>query len=118
MGGITPDGKVCGGAAVYNGVLIGATRFRKIRFIHTGPGEHGLLISRDARHVLVSNRNAGSVSVIAAASPRWCAPGGSPAADRCRGQRRPPARPAAASATARPAQPAAPAGVCAYIGPP
>jgi YVTN family beta-propeller protein len=35
-----------------------------VKFIRTGLGAHGLCISRDARSLYVSNRNAGTVSVI------------------------------------------------------
>jgi YVTN family beta-propeller protein len=79
---LSPDGKIFYVAdMIANGVwLIDAARFRKIGFIPTGLGAHGLLISRDARYVFVSNRNAGSISVIAAASRRvvhrWRIPGG------------------------------------------
>jgi YVTN family beta-propeller protein len=79
---LSPDGKVfCVADMIANGVwLIDATRFREIGFIHTGLGAHGLLISRDARYVFVSNRNDGSVSVIStaarAAVHRWRIPGG------------------------------------------
>jgi YVTN family beta-propeller protein len=67
-----------------NGVwLIDAKRFRKAGFIHTGRGAHGLLVTRDSKDLLVSNRNAGSVSVISFATRRvirtWHIPsGGSP----------------------------------------
>ena len=66
---LSPDGKIFYVAGmIANGVwLIGAANFRKMGFIHTGLGAHGLLISRDARHVFVSNRNEGSVSVISTA---------------------------------------------------
>ena len=79
---LSPDGKIFYVAdMIANGVwLIDATRFRKIGFIHTGLGAHGLLISRDARYVFVSNRNEGSVSVISTAANAvvhtWRIPGG------------------------------------------
>ncbi|HKB30583.1 MAG TPA: YncE family protein, partial [Streptosporangiaceae bacterium] len=79
---LSPDGKIFYIAdMIANGVWeIDATHFRKIGFIHTGLGAHGLLISRDARYVYVSNRNAGSVSVISAATRKvvhtWRIPGG------------------------------------------
>ena len=79
---LSPDGKMFYVAdMIADGVwLIDATRFREIGFIHTGLGAHGLLISRDARYVFVSNRNAGSVSVISAATRAvvhtWRIPGG------------------------------------------
>jgi YVTN family beta-propeller protein len=79
---LSPDGKIFYVAdMIADGVwLIDATHFRKIGFIHTGLGAHGLLISRDARHVFVSNRNEGSVSVISTATSavvhKWRIPGG------------------------------------------
>jgi YVTN family beta-propeller protein len=79
---LSPDGKLFYVAdMIANGVwLIDATHFRKIGFIHTGLGAHGLLISRDARFVFVSNRNEGSVSEISTASlavvHKWRIPGG------------------------------------------
>ena len=79
---LSPDGKVFYVAdMIANGVwLIDATRFREIGFIPTGLGAHGLLISRDARYLFVSNRNDGSVSVISTAARAvvhtWQIPGG------------------------------------------
>jgi DNA-binding beta-propeller fold protein YncE len=80
---LSPDGKIFYVAdMIANGVwLISATHFRKIGFIHTGLGAHGLLISRDARYVFVSNRNEGSISVISTATNAVVPSGGSPAAD-------------------------------------
>ncbi len=79
---LSPDGKIFYVAdMIANGVwLIDAAHFRKIGFIHTGAGAHGLLISRDARYVFVSNRDGGSVSVISTATDavvhKWRIPGG------------------------------------------
>jgi YVTN family beta-propeller protein len=79
---LAPDGKIFYVAdMIANGVwLIDAGSFRKVGFIHTGLGAHGLLISRDAADVFVSNRNAGSVSVISSATRAvvhtWRIPGG------------------------------------------
>ena len=66
---LSPDGTTFYVAdMIANGVwLIGASRFRKIGFIHTGLGAHGLPISSGARYLFVSNRNAGSISVISTA---------------------------------------------------
>jgi YVTN family beta-propeller protein len=44
--------------------LISAKTFRVMRFIATGADAHGLYPSRDARYLYVTNRGAGSVSVI------------------------------------------------------
>jgi YVTN family beta-propeller protein len=48
-----------------NGVsVIDAVRFVETRFIPTGQGAHGLYPSRDARWLYVTNRQAGTVSVL------------------------------------------------------
>jgi YVTN family beta-propeller protein len=51
-------------------------------FIPTGTGAHGLYPSRDARELYVTNRTAGTISVIDFATRRiiatWSIPGGSP----------------------------------------
>jgi DNA-binding beta-propeller fold protein YncE len=64
-----------------NGVwVIDATTFRETRFIATGRGAHGIYPARDAGRVFVSNRDAGSISVLDAVSLRpvatWRIPGG------------------------------------------
>jgi DNA-binding beta-propeller fold protein YncE len=38
--------------------------FRKVGFVHTGGGAHGLYPSRDARYLYVTNRSEGSISVL------------------------------------------------------
>jgi YVTN family beta-propeller protein len=57
-----------------------ATSLRIVGFIPTARGAHGLYVSRDARHLYVANRDAGSVSVIDFATRRvsatWTLPGG------------------------------------------
>jgi YVTN family beta-propeller protein len=79
---LSPDGKTFYVAdMIANGVwLVDATAFRIVGFVPTGLGAHGLLISRDARYIFVSNRNAGSVSVIStvtnAVVHTWRIPGG------------------------------------------
>jgi YVTN family beta-propeller protein len=66
----------------YGGVWeIDAATFQRVGFIATGPGAHGLYPSRDATRLYVSNRAAGSVSVISFAQRRVLATwtiGGSP----------------------------------------
>ncbi|HEY3541084.1 MAG TPA: hypothetical protein VGK79_00955 [Gaiellaceae bacterium] len=64
---LSPDGAVFYVADMNaNGVwLVDAARFRVLRFLHTGAGAHGLYPSRDARDLYVTNRMAGSISVIA-----------------------------------------------------
>jgi DNA-binding beta-propeller fold protein YncE len=64
-----------------NGVwLIDAHTFRKIRFVPTGRGAHGLYPSRDHRTLYVSNRDEGSISLISFRTRRpyrkWHIPGG------------------------------------------
>jgi YVTN family beta-propeller protein len=79
---ISPDGRVYYVADMMsNGVwMIDAHTLRKLGFIPTGMGAHGLYPSRDARVLYVSNRGEGSISVISFASRRviakWRLPGG------------------------------------------
>jgi len=51
-------------------------------FIPTGAGAHGLYVSRDSRVLYVTNRNAGTVSLLDFATNAvvrtWSIPGGSP----------------------------------------
>jgi len=60
--------------------LIDAGSFQQVGFVPTGKDAHGLYPSRDARSLYVTNRGAGSVSVIDFASRRpvalWEIPGG------------------------------------------
>src|SRR2546423_10367323 len=61
---------------------VAAAAFRGLRFRPTGAGAHGLYPSRNARDLYVTNRMAGSISVISFATRRivrtWHIPGGSP----------------------------------------
>ncbi len=64
-----------------NGVwVVDAHTLKVARFIHTGLGAHGLYPSRDGRQVYVSNRDAGTVSVLdavtLATAAVWRIPGG------------------------------------------
>jgi YVTN family beta-propeller protein len=63
---LSPDGRVLYTADQQNGGLweINPSSFRVIGFLHTGAGAHGLYPSRNARLMYVSNRTAGSVSVV------------------------------------------------------
>jgi DNA-binding beta-propeller fold protein YncE len=63
---LSPDGRVLYVADQQHAGLwvIDATRFRVIGFLPTGAGAHGLYPSRDARVMYVSNRAAGSISVV------------------------------------------------------
>jgi DNA-binding beta-propeller fold protein YncE len=79
---LSPDGKVFYVADMQaNGVwIVDANRMRKIGFIPTGAGAHGLYASRDSKDLYVSNRMGGSISVISFASRKvvdtWHIPGG------------------------------------------
>jgi DNA-binding beta-propeller fold protein YncE len=63
---LSPDGRVLYVADQLNGGLweISPLTFRVIGFLKTGAGAHGLYASRNARDLYVSNRAAGSISVI------------------------------------------------------
>jgi YVTN family beta-propeller protein len=79
---LSPDGRVFYVADMMgNGVwLIDARSFKRIGFIPTGVGAHGLYVSRDSRDLYVSNRGEGSISVISFAkqkvAEKWKLPGG------------------------------------------
>jgi YVTN family beta-propeller protein len=79
---LSPDGRVFYVADMMsNGVwLIDAHSFRKVGFVPTGAGAHGLYASRDSKRLFVSNRSEGSISVISFATRRvietWRLPGG------------------------------------------
>jgi DNA-binding beta-propeller fold protein YncE len=81
---LSPDGSEFYVADMIRGGvwLIDARTLRVARFIPTGAGAHGLYPSRDARHLYVSNRSAGTVSVLSFAHHRivttWRIPGGTP----------------------------------------
>jgi DNA-binding beta-propeller fold protein YncE len=81
---LSPNGHVFYVADLtYGGVWkFDARTFRKLGFIKTGAGAHGLYPSRDARNLYISNRSAGTVSVIRFSTGRvvrtWTIPGGSP----------------------------------------
>ena len=81
---LSPDGKVFYVADLtYGGVWVfGARSFRRLGFIATGPGAHGLYPSRDAKMLYVSNRSVGTISVLNFRTRRvqatWQIPGGSP----------------------------------------
>lgn len=81
---LSPDGRTFYVADLtYGGVwVIGARHFRLRGFIRTGTGAHGLYPSRDAKDLYVSNRGAGTISVIRFATKRitatWHIPNGSP----------------------------------------
>ena len=63
---LSPDGRTLYAADQLSGGLweINPSAFRVIGFLKTGAGAHGLYPSRDARFMYVSNREAGSISVV------------------------------------------------------
>jgi YVTN family beta-propeller protein len=79
---LSPDGKLFYVADMARGGvwIVDADRMRKVGFIPTGAGAHGLYVSRDSRYLYVSNRMEGSVSVISFATRKavhkWRIPGG------------------------------------------
>jgi YVTN family beta-propeller protein len=79
---ISPDGKVFFIADLTeNGVwVVDAKSMRTLKFIPTGAGAHGLWVTRDAKRLIVSNRGAGTFSVISFATRKvirtWRIPGG------------------------------------------
>jgi YVTN family beta-propeller protein len=81
---LAPDGSVFYVADMMAGGvwLVDANSLKKVGFIATGEGAHGLYVSRDSRDLYVSNRSEGSVSVISFAKRKiletWPIPGGSP----------------------------------------
>jgi len=60
--------------------LVDGPTLRVRRFLHTGQGAHGLYVTRDSRHLLITNRGEGSISVLDFATntlvDRWRIPGG------------------------------------------
>jgi YVTN family beta-propeller protein len=63
---LSPDGRTLYVADQLSGGLweINPSTFRVIGFLHTGAGAHGLYPSRNARVMYVSNRSAGTISVV------------------------------------------------------
>jgi len=79
---LSPDGRIFYVADMAaNGLhLIDGERFKKIGFIPTGRGTHGLYTSRDSRYLYISNRGEGSISLLDFNARRvvekWKLPGG------------------------------------------
>src|SRR5262249_8612734 len=79
---LSPDGSIFFVADMFRGGVweIDAAHMRVLGFIATGGGAHGLYTSRDARYLYVTNRDAGSISLISFRSLRvvaaWRIPGG------------------------------------------
>jgi YVTN family beta-propeller protein len=63
---LSPDGRVFYVADMAAGGvwLVNARTFKKAGFLPTGAGAHGLYASRDSRFLYVSNRDAGTVSLV------------------------------------------------------
>jgi len=63
---LSPNGRTLYTADQQNGGAweIDPFRFRVIGFVHTGAGAHGLYPSRDASLMYISNRTAGTISVL------------------------------------------------------
>jgi len=81
---LSPDGSIFYVADMLAGGvwLVDGSRLHIVGFVHTGGGAHGLYPSRNARFLYVTNRTAGTISVISFATRRvvktWTIPGGSP----------------------------------------
>jgi YVTN family beta-propeller protein len=81
---LSPDGRVFYVADMAAGGIweVNGNSFKVTGFIRTGAGAHGLYPSRDARFLYISNRTAGTISVLSFATRRvvatWTIPGGSP----------------------------------------
>jgi YVTN family beta-propeller protein len=81
---LSPDGRTFYVADMSGGGvwLIDAATLRIETFIRTGAGAHGLYPSRDALHLYITNRAAGTVSVMSFATHRitatWHIPNGTP----------------------------------------
>ena len=79
---ISPDGKTFYIADMAsNGVwIMPADNFGKFTFLRTGLGTHGLYVTRDAKTLLITNREEGSVSVLRFSDnkliAKWIIPGG------------------------------------------
>jgi YVTN family beta-propeller protein len=79
---ISPDGRTWYVADMHtSGIwLLNGDRFSRPRFMRTGDGAHGLYVSRDSRHLYITNRGEGSVSLLDFRTNRlvakWRLPGG------------------------------------------
>jgi len=79
---ISPDGKTFYIADMAsNGLwIMPADHFGKFTFLRTGLGTHGLYVTRDAKTLLITNREEGSVSVLRFTDnkliAKWMIPGG------------------------------------------
>ncbi|MCW2938055.1 MAG: beta-propeller repeat protein [Actinomycetia bacterium] len=81
---LSPDGAVfyVSDMAAGGVWVVDAVRLRRLGFVRTGKGAHGLYPSRDGKLLYVANRGEGTISLISfatrAAAGKWRLPGGSP----------------------------------------
>jgi DNA-binding beta-propeller fold protein YncE len=81
---LSPDGKTFFIADMMSdGIWAMAAPWGKLRFIKTGLGAHGLYVTRDAKNLIITNRNEGSISLLRFSDEKiihkWRIPsGGSP----------------------------------------
>jgi YVTN family beta-propeller protein len=79
---ISPDGSTWYIAdMVNNGVwILDGDRFTTPTFLRTGDGAHGLYVSRDSKHLYITNRGEGSISLLSFRTgklvSKWRIPGG------------------------------------------
>ena len=79
---ISPDGKTfyIADMASHGVWIMPANNFGHLTFMHTGKGTHGLYVTRDAKTLLITNREEGSVSVMRFSDnkliAKWKIPGG------------------------------------------
>ena len=79
---LSPDGRIVYVADMASGGvwLVDPATLKPRRFIHTGREAHGLYVTRDSRHLLITNRGEGSISVLDFATKKlvdkWRIPGG------------------------------------------
>jgi DNA-binding beta-propeller fold protein YncE len=79
---ISPDGKTfyIADMASHGIWIMPADNFGQVTFMHTGKGAHGLYVTRDAKTLLITNREEGSVSVMRFSDnkliAKWKIPGG------------------------------------------
>lgn len=78
---LSPDGKTFYIADMMSdGIWLMPAPWGKLKYIRTGAGAHGLYVTRDAKNLLITNRNEGSISVLDFATNKlihkWKIPGG------------------------------------------
>jgi DNA-binding beta-propeller fold protein YncE len=78
---LSPDGRTFYVADMMSdGVWMLDGQLRVKRFIETGKGAHGLYVTRDSKHLLITNRDEGSISVLDFRTnklvAKWRIPGG------------------------------------------